>query len=133
MHQFLNVFLSFRFIGATPDSLKYEEDTFHKIEMDLARGLRRVFRKGRGMTFQQLSQILSPRSSIVQGPRDFRRRSSSVRRRLVRNDDLLPVTTNFKLIAQKLTIFIDSLKCDTVVSYNTLQLHWCVACHSSLC
>ena len=131
MHQ-LNVFLSFRFIGATPDSLKYEEDTFHKIEMDLARGLRRVFRKGRGMTFQQLSQILSPRSSIIQGPRDFRRRSSSVRRRLVRNGYLLTVTVNFKLIAQKLTIFTDSLKCDTLVSYNTLQSHWCVACHSSL-
>lgn len=77
--------------------------------MDLARGLRRVFRKGRGMTFQQLSQILSPRSSVVQGPRDFRRRSSSVRRRLVRNGDLLTVTANFKLITQKLTIFTDNL------------------------
>ena len=93
----------------------------------------RVFRKGRGMTFQQLSQILSPRSSIVQGPRDFRRRSSfTYRRRLVRNGDLLTVTANFKLIAQKLIIFTDSLKCDTLVSYNILQSHWCVACHSSL-
>ena len=84
------------------------------------------------MTFQQLSQILSPRSSIVQRPPDFRRRSSSVRRRLVRNGDLLTVTANFKLIAQKLIIFTDSLKCDTLVSYNILQSHWCVACHSSL-
>jgi hypothetical protein len=68
-------------IGVAPDSLKYEEDTFHKLELDLVRGLRRVFRKGRGMTFQQITQILSPRSSVM---------PSSVRRRLIPTAATLP-------------------------------------------
>lgn len=66
--------------------MKYEEDAFHKIEMDLVRGLRRVFKKGRGMTIQQISQILSPRSSVTQ-PASVRRRigpsSTLPRKRLV--------------------------------------------------
>ena len=77
----------FRLSGAAPDSLKNEEDNFHRLELDLARGLRRVFRRGRGMTFQQWSQLLSPRSLAVQPPRELRRRlgSSSTlpRKRLV--------------------------------------------------
>ena len=77
---------SCRLTGAAPDSLKSEEDTFHKIEMDLVRGLRRVFRKGRGITIQQISQILSPRSSLSQ-PASIRKRigpsSTLPRKRLV--------------------------------------------------
>lgn len=51
----------FRQTGVPPDNLKSEEDTFHKLEMELVRGLRRVFRKGRGISLQQIGQILSPR------------------------------------------------------------------------
>ncbi|XP_019853101.1 PREDICTED: uncharacterized protein KIAA1109-like isoform X3 [Amphimedon queenslandica] len=53
--------------GVAPDNLKYEEDTFHKIEMDLVRGLRRVFRKGKGFSFQHIGQILSPRTAGLSG------------------------------------------------------------------
>lgn len=60
----VHVHVPFRQTGAAPDSLKSEEDVFHKLEMDLVRGLRRVFRKGRGVTLQQIGQIFSG-SSVV--------------------------------------------------------------------
>ena len=61
-------FYDIRQTGVAPDNLKYEEDTFHKIEMDLVRELRRVFRKGKGFSFQHIGQILSPRSAGLSGP-----------------------------------------------------------------
>lgn len=60
-------FNDIRQTGVAPDNLKYEEDTFHKIEMDLVRGLRRVFRKGKGFSFQHIGQILSPRTAGLSG------------------------------------------------------------------
>ena len=82
----LIVYLFYRQSGATPDSLKNEEDNFHKLEVDIARGLRRVFRKGRGMSFQQWSQLLYPRSPVVASHlRDSRKRFGTLpRRRMVR-------------------------------------------------
>lgn len=50
--------------GATPDSLKNEEDNFHRLEVGIARELRKVFRKGRSMSFQQWGQLLYPRSPV---------------------------------------------------------------------